>query len=296
MNNLRPSGCSGSLRRLLASTGTALLLMSALLTAAADESALTPAFDGVWVQGNCVAPTRVRLINAFAVTDFLEILDQQHLQIMLIKKATAETKERASAMLVAPGTGEQLQINLSLEDGLIDGVWTRCAAVPAALRWGFGEGVAMLQAMGQISRACSSLRSPTCLEAVKNYMDVSGDGNFGKAEIARGLRGAVFLAAYTMQEQGLVPTKDLVLPMAIGAIFAQWLAERIVEGADYSGDGLLSMEELFQDRGDLAEVMAAMEQLGPEGVVIGVDQSRAMLQPLLEVMAGFLQSLAVMLR
>jgi len=288
MNNNLPLKLGISLHRILVLASAAFVLVITPLIAAADETILPPAFDGVWVQGSCESPTRVRLLNAFAVTDFIEIGGRQHVQIMMVEQSTVTTGQQARARLVAPATGARTALDFTIDDGRLDGVWISCPTVPAALRWGFGEGIATLEAMGNIRRVCAGSHGAACLEAIWGYMDVSGDGKLSRAEITRGLRGAVFLVTYAMQERALVPTDELVVPMAAGALVAQWLAGRIIEGFDYDADGLLSIEELFQDRGDLAEVMLALEQLGPTGVATGVDQSRAMLQPVLQMMVEML--------
>lgn len=288
MNKNIPLNLSILLRRALVLASATLVLMITPLIAAADKNILPPAFDGIWVQGSCESPTRVRLLNAFAVTDFLEIHGRQHVQIMMVEQSTAATGQQVRTMLIAPGTGTRTPLDFTIDDGRLDGTWISCPTVPAALRWGFGEGIAVLEAMGDIRRACAGPHGAACLEAIWGYMDVSGDGKLSRAEITRGLRGTVFLVTYSMQQSALVPTDELVAPMAVGALVAQWLAGRIIESFDYDADGLLSIEELFQDRGDLAEVMLALEQLGPAGVATGVDQSRAMLQPVLQMTAEML--------
>jgi hypothetical protein len=117
--------------------------------------------------------------------------------------------------------------------------WRRCP-LPAAAALPHAEGIAILAALEPVEAACAEgagLR--TCLAALHQQADITGDGLLSPAEVARLARGAAWIAA---AEQGRA-----VEPAASGRA-ALATARMLLESLDYDADGRLSLAELAQDR------------------------------------------------
>lgn len=252
-----PRHCSGcqALRRVVA-VFIVTVIGAATEPARAQSAGLPEGYSGIWVEGECQSASRVRILNDLAIIDFLSIRGEPHLQIVGIK--SARMTGSVVTVTLSTSTGETLQNELSLDGRRLNGTFNRCDQPPPVVAWTLGEVVALFEAAGRIQRLCAAGDSQRCLRAAFEAIDVSRDGVLRPAEVARLLRVLGFVVGYAAAERPIVPAKDLVVPTAIGGMLAPTIAGGFVDNYDYDGDGGLSLDELIQDRGDLAGLMAVM--------------------------------------
>ena len=144
-----------------------------------------------------------------------------------------------------------------------------------------GEAVAMFAVMDQVYGRCAQDRA-ACAQTLFDGVDVSGDGQLSPAELARLFRVLAYVAA--VGSQGPTKHKDLAALMASSLPLAPLLASAIVKSFDYDNDGLLSMQELSQDRGSLIDQLES--QVGSNlGEHLG--DLKQSLQPLERLLENF---------
>ena len=162
--------------------------------------------------------------------------------------------------------------------------FVRCQDLPSAVRWPFAEGIAAFEALGAITRACTRGDGPDCLKTAFRFADVNGDDQLTAAEIARVLRALGFLVGYAASPGGSVTVEELAKPVAIAGFAGPFLAKTMLEGMDYDGNGALSLQELLQDRGDLADLTAAAAAVQPAAIQAALAAALAALPTLVKLL------------
>jgi len=213
-------------------------------------------YAGVWVQGECSDAERVRLVNSLAVIDVLQRDGEPHLQILAIN--AARPGDQGVDLELAMADGETFDSHFSMEGDRLNDYFARCDTPPPAVAWTLGEVVTLFDAAGRIHSRCRDDAGAGCVIEIFRAIDVSDDGVLREAEIARVLRAVGFVVGYATNERVLVPVRDLLMPSAIGSMVAPTIASGMVANYDYDGDGGLSLDELLQDRGDRAGLVAAL--------------------------------------
>jgi|TARA_R110002072_G_scaffold727_23_gene5388 hypothetical protein len=120
-----------------------------------------------------------------------------------------------------------------------------CPGNEAELRMFYGEGYALYDVLEPLQRACDAQPASNCAAAVFDWLDVSGDQRLAVAELARGLRGLLFLEVF---EEKLVTREELNGALALALMAGPLAGPAVLAAMDYDGDGFLSFAELAQDR------------------------------------------------
>ena len=158
----------------------------------------------------------------------------------------------------------------------------------------FGEAIAIFQGFDAVRAKCNSSSSKQCIKAVLALIDVSGDNRLSPAEIARGLRAAAFFVGYEasvaqrqapQSDTGLrdpyrIPVEGIYAAVAVGSLLAPSLAGNLIGSYDFDADGLLSLAEILQDRGD--------DSLVGAGGTIGFAATQTTLQGLFRLLQQLL--------
>jgi hypothetical protein len=227
-------------------------------TAPSAEAQLLPErYSGVWTQGACGEVGHVRLVNSLAVIDVLDRGGAPHLQILVLDEARPDGDAVDLNLRMADGT--LVEGRFTLDGGRLDGAFRRCDAPPPPVAWTLGEVVTLFEAAGRVNRRCRDEGGARCVLEAFDAVDVTGDGVLREAEIARVLRVIGFFVGYAATERTLVPAQELLLPSALGGMLAPTIASGMVANYDYDGDGGLSLDELLEDRGDRAGLVAALQ-------------------------------------
>lgn len=113
-----------------------------------------------------------------------------------------------------------------------------------------GEAIALFAVFDQVYGSCDQDRQ-ACAQTLFDGIDVSGDGQLSRAELARLLRVIAYTAAVGTDTPA--NNADLGTLVASSLPIAPLIASVIVNSFDYNNDGVLSMEEISHDRGSLVD-------------------------------------------
>lgn len=159
---------------------------------------------------------------------------------------------------------------------------SRCSNMPPAAYASFGEAIALLSALDDISEVCARDTARSCAQAAFSFADVSGDKRLSVAEISRVMRAVATIISYegSIQARTDSATSSFKLPVQslVGAtIFVTLTGPLVTRGLlasyDFDADQLLSLEEIMQDREPLLEASVA-EGLGAS---IGAASAQALI-------------------
>ncbi len=275
--------------RCLPQCGLFLLLLLTPLAAASQE--IPDRFRGIWASGDCVRAERVRIVNELGVLDLVPVQGVLHIQIADFQANVAVSADGSTMTghMKAPGLTQAIEKEFWIEDGRLDGLFVSCDHIPPTAALGFGEGLAAFAALGDISRQCEQDTGHGCILAAFSFVDVNGDGKLSPAELSRLFRIAGFFIGYGMGERALLPVGELIVPIAIAGTIAPMLSQGLLANFDYDNDGMLSIDELLQDRGDAATLMSIMDAVQPVGAEVALRGVLASITPLLNLVGGLIR-------
>ncbi len=233
---------------LLAGAALAAITLAALPAAA---QGIAEPLRGAWFQGDCSAPRAMLHVTARSAAQ-VPAEGAARLQRFARIRAVGDWTILQPAGADAPRTALRAAAGGALEltepeaktrdDRLPGGApvqrWQRCASVPPAIAARHGEGVAMLGGLEALEAGCAT--AANCTVALLRIGDVSRDGLLSTAELARVLRGLLWVQAVQDGADATTLGHD-----AAGR--ALMSARAIVAGHDYDNDGKLSPTELAQD-------------------------------------------------
>lgn len=265
--------------------------LAAISTAPALAAQEFPmAFTGIWAEADCNAPTRVKMINRLGIIDFIRIGDSLSVQISAFESLAYDAGAGIlKAQVVVPSIDGTLPVEISLAGLYLNETFVSCETPPKELLWTFGEVIPFLEAIGATAEECARSSDAQCLLPMFEYVDVTGDKQLSVAEISRLFRAGGFLLGYIARNQGLVPAQELVGFVALGGLLSPMFVRNLVDGMDYNQDGLLSLDELLQDRGDAAGFAALGTALGPAAAQTTVKAALAALPSALTAIFGFVR-------
>lgn len=258
---------------------------------AATSQEMPERFRGIWASEECVQAERVRVVNEVGVLDLVSVNGVLHIQIAAFRGgiSVAGDGSAMTAQMTAPGLTEPIEKEFWLEDDRLDGLFVSCPGIPPAAALGFGEGFAGFVALGNIVRQCELDPARSCVLAAFGFVDVNGDDLLSPAELSRLFRIAGLFIGYGAKGQALLPVGELIVPVAIAGTLAPMVSQGLLGNFDYDNDGLLSVEELLQDRSDAATLLSVMDAVQPVGAEVALRGVFATLQPLLALVGGFLR-------
>ncbi len=127
-----------------------------------------------------------------------------------------------------------------------------CPAPPQSFRVLLGEVFAVFEAVDATVEICRR-DAAGCNDAAFAVVDITRDGRLSRAEISRALRVAGFfgptIASFGKPE---IPTfSDSMSSLSFAGMVAPTIAQGLIAGSDYDGDGQLGLNEILQDRGEI---------------------------------------------
>lgn len=153
--------------------------------------------------------------------------------------------------------------------------------LPRSLVLLHGEPLAVLKVVDSVYGKCQADRQ-VCAATLFAGADVSNDGKISTAELARLVRVATYLAAVSGDD--VIDNTELAGAITATIPIAPVLSSAVVHSFDYDNDGVLSLQEMTQDRGTLfAEIEPnAGGQLGSR-----LNQMKEAIKPLGRMLEGF---------
>jgi len=154
--------------------------------------------------------------------------------------------------------------------------------LPAELVLLHSEPVWLLDLIEEVAPWCSTDR-PRCVKALFDALDISGDGNLSKAEIARIVRIGAYLAAVSGDEY---PSTEQLSGVTLAAIrMGPTISGAIIDSFDYDNNGGVSLQELSLNREQL------FGQATPSGSSSDqdIDRAKKSLKPLEEMFRGLMR-------
>ena len=196
---------------------------------------------GTWSAGSCGA-------------DGLTVLVSRKTALM-IESEGADTSvtiagvEWVGSSFVLTIEGEENELVLPPLESL-----ERCASPPSSLALLFAESVVVFKELDKIDAYCRGEDgiTPECLAVAFDLIDITGDGEFSRAELSRALRAASFFIGYRLvadeQKNAVVPLEKLYIAQLAASAFGPLVAGNLIQSYDFDGNGLLALNELLQDR------------------------------------------------
>lgn len=225
--------------------------------AAAQDTGLPAAVQGLWVVGECAAPEALLFATGRGWAT-LPTGGQQRMWRAArtgtvgggFTLAVADDEDHTRLLLRATPTGlETREPSAKLADTDLPGdspatAFRRCPAIPAALAALHGEGLSFLAALDGIEAACAGGEAAACLDAAWGWADVARDGVLTAAEIARLARGV----AYVLMVSEGSDAESIAAALGAGALGGVAIGWSLIASFDYDGSASLSKAELMQDR------------------------------------------------
>ena len=155
----------------------------------------------------------------------------------------------------------------------------RCDAPPVFFSFMFAEAITAFKRIDEVEARCAGGKvvAARCVALVFGLIDVSGDGVFSRAELARALRAASFFVGYELAAKELqnafVPMEKLSIAWLAASLLGPSAAENLIDSYDFDGDGRLSLKELLQDRSPqegIQGVAAGLARKVPPKVLSGI--------------------------
>jgi hypothetical protein len=140
--------------------------------------------------------------------------------------------------------------------------YEKCDRLPPDVYFVHAEGAKFMELVAALRDGCPN-EQQACIDRAFAYVDVSGDGRLSTAEVARIMRILTY-AAVAANPQGAT-NEEITGALGLMSLVGPLISSAIVSGADYDGDGQLTMAEMFYDR-DVITVQGAMEQMSLEMV------------------------------
>lgn len=248
-------------------------------------------FRGIWASEECVRAERVRVVNEVGVLDLVPLQGVLHIQVATFRDRPTVPADgmTMTGWMTVPGPGQAMEKEFWLDDGRLDGLFVSCPGIPPTAALGFGEGLAAFVALGDVVRQCELDPGRSCVLAAFDFVDINGDDRLSPAELSRLFRIAGFFIGYGMKERALLPVGELIVPVAIAGTIAPMVSQGLLANFDYDNDGMLSVEEVLQDRGDAATLLSVMDAVQPVGAEVALRGVLATLQPLLSLIGSFLR-------
>ncbi len=243
-------------RKLVRATCTLLLACATLLFAGGAGAQVPEAYTGIWTEGDCRTSERFRLMSQIGILDVIPVDHDPKIQILRIEDALA-TQGSLQVTLSKGGALVLLDQTFTLEDGLLDGVFQKCPALPDAFALRLSAAAALFLAAGRAFAACENADAMLCVETAVAMLDVTADGQLSPAEIGRGLSVQSFFDAYAAEKKMIASLNEVGSAAKPGETLSIFVAQDMVQRADYDGNGSLSLDEILLDQGS-AEATAQM--------------------------------------
>jgi hypothetical protein len=258
----------------------------------AMSTALPDEYRGVWGSPTCVAPkeTLVFLRNAYVwigqdESDWvtLERPEGEKKQWLVLNSPSGfhyffqRTDDNALLEAFAPDNADPKATQPGDDWETLR--YEACLqGLPASTVLLHGEAIAFLQMIDAVKASCGD-DVAQCSALLFAGVDVSGDARLSRAELARLFRVGAYLSLLSDQEATL--NSDLMAAVGAALALGPILASAIVNSLDYDNDGVLSLEEISQDRSALvATLQNPSDQLGPR--IDGLKGSVKQLEKLLK--------------
>lgn len=237
------------------------------------------------IDKGCDAFSQVLMVNQSNVIAIRPLDVAVHVMV-------GDTVWRDNKLILKRSAGQRVLENF---DGM-----ERCNDAPSKIATFFGEALALFRVQDRINQQCRHGAARQCLLAVMDFLDVSRDNRLSEAEIARGMRALSFFWAYEglvgkniASGQRLFPSNAWIDVSELYAVsFAVTLSTPFITGSlikahDFSGDGMITIDELLQDRERMS-----MDQLRTTiGAQLGSDGIRGILNSLPSMLQTLSQGL-----
>ncbi len=257
----------------------AAVALAALAAPPAGAEPVPARATGIWSVAECGGDAPTMLVKS----NFALVFEREGSQTRV---AMARTEWSGSSIVLTMNgltvDGETDEVVVPPLDSL-----QRCDALPTTFSFMFAEAVTVFGALDAIEARCAggAVVAARCVALVFDLIDVSEDGEFSKAELSRAVRALSFFVGYGIAVEGsqdaFVPMEKLSVAWFSASLLGPYLAENLIDSYDFDGDGLLSLDELLQDR-------------SPEGGVQGVAAGLAAKMPP-AMMSGLMKAVNGML-